>query len=288
MKMVLRPTLSFLFLFLIHLPYLYALEIPARPEGYVSDYAGMISPAARLRLEAELRRFEEETSNQVVVVTFPSLERGSLEDFSIRLAEAWKVGEKGKDNGVILIIFKEDRAVRIEVGYGLEGVLPDATSKLIIENEIVPRFREGKFDEGVERAVEAILAATRGEYQAGPPEAVHDSLVFAMVVGAFLGLTLPLLFLQLLLGFGMMTAIFGLGVGPRIIIAYGVLLGIFPLFVYFLSGRAFRNPMIMSGRGSHGGGWGGGFGGFGGGGFGGGGFSGGGGSFGGGGASGRW
>jgi len=98
-----------------------------------------------------------------------------------------------------------------------------------------------------------------------------------------LGLTLPFLFLQLLLGVGTMTAIFGLGVGPRIIAAYGFLLGIFPLIIYFLSGRAFRNPMIMSRRGSNGSGWGGGFGGFGGGGF-----SGGGGSFGGGGASGRW
>lgn len=103
-----------------------------------------------------------------MVATFPGLEGESLEDYSIRLAEAWKPGQKGKDNGVILLIFKEERAVRIEVGYGLEGVLTDAAAKLIIENEIIPSFRQGNFDEGVERGARAILAATQGEYEAPP------------------------------------------------------------------------------------------------------------------------
>ena len=170
-----------------------ALSVPKQSEGYVSDYAGMLSGPARAELEEKLRRFEEETSNQVVVAAFPSLEGDSLEDFSIRLAEAWKIGRKGKDNGVILLLFKNDRKVRIEVGYGLEGALPDATCKLIIENEIVPRFRQGDFDGGVEAAVGAIIAATKGEYRT---ESVRDwsdadamALFFFLIVfGLVLGL----------------------------------------------------------------------------------------------------
>ena len=144
-----------------------ALEITSSPEGFVSDYAGMLSAGSRARLEEKLRQFEAVTSNQVVVATFQSLKGQALEDFSIRLAKAWKIGQKEKDNGVILLVFKEERQVRIEVGYGLEGALPDATSKLIIENEIIPCFRAGKFEEGVEGAVAAIMAATKGEYLSG-------------------------------------------------------------------------------------------------------------------------
>ena len=165
----------------------FALEIPKRLEGRVSDYAGMLSPNVRAGLEETLRRFEETTSNQVVVVTFPSLEGEVLEDFSIRLAEAWKIGQKGKDNGVILLIFKNDRKVRIEVGYGLEGALPDAVSKLILSNEITPRFREGKFDEGVMAAVEAVMAATQGEYRPASKSSALGLYAF------FLGI-LPFLF----------------------------------------------------------------------------------------------
>ena len=161
-----KRTGGFLLLFLTLPLCLYALKIPARPLGYVSDFAGLMSPAVKANLEGQLRSFESQTSNQIVVATFPSLEEESLEDFSIRLAEQWKVGQKGKDNGAILLIFKNDRKVRIEVGYGLEGVLPDAICKLIIESEITPRFRQGRFDEGIQRAVEAMMAATKNEYRA--------------------------------------------------------------------------------------------------------------------------
>src|SRR4029434_7530579 len=99
------------------------------------------------------------------VAIFPSLEGESLEDFSIRLATAWKVGRKGKDNGVLLLIFKDDRAIRIEAGYGLEGALPDAVSKSIIETKIIPEFRRGDFHAGIFSGVDAIMAATKGEYQ---------------------------------------------------------------------------------------------------------------------------
>ena len=226
----------------------------------------------------------------MVVVTFPSLEGEALEDFSIRLAEAWKIGQKGKDNGVILLIFKNDRQVRIEVGYGLEGVLTDALSKRMIETEIVPRFREGKFEEGIESAVDAVLAATQGEYkqEAGPLPQAHDSLGPAFFIGIWLGCLLPPFLLWFLFVLGILGLFLGLFAGPAVLIPWAFLLGILPMLFYFLFGRHSRGYSTLARRGHQ---WNDsifGSGGFGGGSFGGGGFSGGGGSFGGGGASGKW
>ena len=288
LKRVKFPTL-FLFFLSAFSPFLFALKIPARPEGYVSDYAGLLPPASRARLEEELAHFEKETSNQIEVAIFSSLEEESLEDFSIRLAEQWKIGRKGKDNGVILLIFKNDRKVRIEVGYGLEAVLTDAVAKLIIENEITPRFREGKFDEGIERAVDALRAATRGEYEAERRSPFSDSS--AVLTGAFMGLILPLRILQLFLGLGILLMALGAFSAGKLLMVYGFFFGALPMLVYFLSGRVFRGPLTLSRHGSRsldGFGSGLGIGGFGGGGFGGGFGGGGGGGFGGGGASGGW
>jgi uncharacterized protein len=146
-------------------PALSALEVPKRADGYVTDHAGLLPPSAKDTLETTLRDFETKTSNQIVVATFPSLEGDSLEDFSIRLAEAWKVGQKGRDNGVIFLIFKNDRKIRIEVGYGLEGVLPDALAGQIISQVVAPHFREGDFAGGITAGVDAIIKATRGEFK---------------------------------------------------------------------------------------------------------------------------
>ena len=254
----------------------------------MSDYAGIISSEARARLEDQLRRFEEETSNQIVVVTFPSLEGESLEDFSIRLAEQWKIGQKDKANGVILLIFKDDRKVRIEVGYGLEGVLPDATAKLIIENEITPRFREGKFDEGIESAADAIMQATKGEYQAERSTNLEKALLIqAIFVGFLLGLVLGLLPIQILLFGGMALSFLSGALGWRLLALLGFVPGWTAFLVYHFIGRALQGSATLTRDGYRrsSGGFGGGFSS---GGFGGGGFSGGGGSFGGGGASGGW
>lgn len=148
-----------------------ALEIPAKPDGYVTDSSALLSPAARTRLENTLRLFEEKTSTQVLVAIFPSLEGESLEDFSIRLAEAWKPGQKTRDNGIVFLIFRDDRKIRIEVGYGLEGALTDALSASIIRDIVAPQFRAGNFDEGVEQGAAAILQAVEGEYTALPAPA---------------------------------------------------------------------------------------------------------------------
>jgi len=139
--------------------------------GRVNDTAAMFSPAARSEVETLLAAHEKETTNQVVVVTVPSLEGEDLEGYSIRLAEAWKIGRKGKDNGVILLFSKNDRKVRIEVGYGLEGRLTDLACGRIIRHTIVPHFKAGRFDEGLRSGVTAVLKTVKGEFTAAPPPA---------------------------------------------------------------------------------------------------------------------
>ncbi len=260
----------------------WALSVPERPQFYVNDYAGLLSPDVRASLEEALGRFERETSNQLVIAIFDSLEGGSLEDFSIRLAEKWKVGQKNKDNGILLIVFKNDRQVRIEVGYGLEGALPDILADKIIRREIVPRFREGRYDEGVTAAVGAILAATKGEYKLAPslddrmqdnaPIVFFAMLLYFSVLGQFITYALTIYGCVIFLGLfpGLFTGVF------------------FVALLMMLRRLLFANYLgqTLSRRGS---GWyGGSIGGWGGGGFGGGFGGGGGGGFGGGGASGRW
>jgi uncharacterized protein len=193
----LKTTLCLLLLF-IHFPIkAYPLDVPSAPTGYVNDRAGMLDAASRAELEQKLKSFEETTSNQVIVATFPSLEGESLEDFSIRLAEKWKIGQKGRDNGAILLIFKNDRKLRIEVGYGLEGALPDATSKSIIENVITPRFKQGDFKGGIFAGIDAMMAATKGEYRAPEPQpyrrGLGDWLSMLFVIFIFL-IFMPMLF----------------------------------------------------------------------------------------------
>jgi uncharacterized protein len=139
-------------------------------------------------LDRKLAAFERETTNQIAVLLIPSLEGDSLEDYSIRLAEKWKIGQQGRNNGVILLIVKNDRKLRIEVGYGLEGALPDALAGTIIRNEISPRFREGQFYQGIDAGVNAVIAATKGEYKASPKRkrSQMEAWIPFLFVGAFL------------------------------------------------------------------------------------------------------
>ena len=258
---------------LLAAPYALALTVPEKPEAYVNDYAGLLSADARQKLESVLAGFEKETSNQVVVAIFSGLEGQVLEDFSIRLAEKWKIGTKKNDNGVILLIFKEDRAVRIEVGYGLEGALPDALAKQIIQNEIVPSFKAGDFDGGVLKAVDAILRATKGEYKAAPnQEDRMEQYKPWLFLFLFLYILVPIACYFLVVAASV--SFFGM---PGFFVSLVVVLLLEFLRRIFLS--PYMGHTFSSGGGS---GWSSG-------GFSGGGFSGGGGgSFGGGGASGRW
>jgi uncharacterized protein len=271
-----------------------ALEVPPL-RAHVNDYAGMVSAQTATQLEEALTRFEQTDSTQVVVVTIPSLEGENLEEFSIKVADVWKIGRAKIDNGVILLIVKNDRKVRIEVGRGLEGILTDLVSGRIIRNTIAPRFKQGDYDGGVVAGVAAIVDVIRGEYRAdqGAGQGRKTaSPIFALLIFLFVALVFA----------GAISKIFGAAVGAAglpgaakiafpmlslpvlgVLLFVGVGLGLFVSLLFGGSrhqgkGGGFFPPMMGGGFGSSR------FGGF----SGGGGFGGGGGGFGGGGASGDW
>jgi uncharacterized protein len=144
---------------------------PAFPElaGRVVDQAGLLGERDRAELEAALADFERDTTNQIVVATLRSLQGLPIEDYGYQLGRHWGIGQEGKDNGAILIVAPEERDVRIEVGYGLEGELTDARSRLIIENEILPRFRLGDFPAGIKAGVAAMIGTLGGTYDPALP-----------------------------------------------------------------------------------------------------------------------
>ncbi|MFI4889164.1 MAG: TPM domain-containing protein [Steroidobacterales bacterium] len=258
----------------------------------VIDLTGTLSGATVTRIESELADLEARKGSQVAVLIVPTTKPEEIEQFGIRVAERWRLGRKGVDDGAILIVAKDDRRVRIEVGYGLEGALPDATANRIVDEAITPRFRAGDFDGGVQAGAERMIGVINGEPL---PEPDHQ---WERARGLGLGHMLPLLLVAVFVVSGVLRAMFGRLFGS---IATGGVAGALAylishiLAIGFGAGAiAFLFALLMgSSRGwaAGGGGWGGvgGFGGgLGGGGFGGGGFSGGGGGFGGGGASGRW
>ena len=232
---------------------------PPAPAHYFNDYAGVVAPDVAARLDQKLKAFDDQTSSQIVVAVFPELPSPSLEDFTVRAAQAWRVGRSKLSNGAVLFVFVKDRKMRIETGYGLEGALPDATAHRIIDERITPAFRNNDYAGGLEAGIDAMMAATRGEYTASPAPARGQP---------------------------------SSGLGSTFFLV------LFVLFIVIVMSRNSRRGRTYGRRGYYGGGpwwwgggggFGGGGGGFGGGGFGGGGgFSGGGGSFGGGGASGSW
>src|SRR5213083_527259 len=148
--------------------------IPPKPDRYFNDYAGVVSKSAALRFNEELARFERETSDQVVVAVFPKMQSDSdVADYTRRVAQAWGVGQKERRNGVVLFVFIEDRKVIIQVGYGLEGALPDATAFDITERHIKPLFRNGDYQAGLAIGIDLICKAIRGEYK-GSGKTVAD------------------------------------------------------------------------------------------------------------------
>jgi uncharacterized protein len=140
--------------------------MPPPPAAYFNDYAGVVSSSTAQQLNQKLEQFERDTSNQIIVAVFPKMQSdSSIEDYTVRVAEAWKVGQKLKNNGAVLFVFIQDRKLYIQVGYGLEGALPDALAKQIIDEEIKPHFKQGDYDAGLTAGVDAIMAATKGEYK---------------------------------------------------------------------------------------------------------------------------
>jgi len=258
--------------------------------GHVNDYAGMLSPRAAAVLEQRLAEFERSDSTQIVVLTVPTLGGEPIEEFSIRVAEAWKIGQKGIDNGAILLVAKGERKIRIEVGRGLEGKLTDLVSGRIIRGDMAPRLKAGDVDGGIAAGVSAIMAVVKGEYKATPRDLTRGKKSAPPLVTLLLFLGVGCVFLGALSRF--LGGVAGAAGMPLIAwltfpgIALGLLAGL--AIAGFLLGVAISFLFGRGGGGFYGGGpfIGGGYGGGGGGDFGG--FSGGGGDFGGGGASGDW
>lgn len=273
----------------------------------IHDEAHVLSSSLVDELEVELKKYEDSTSNQIAVLVIPSLDGDDLDTYSLKVAENWQLGQKGKDNGVLLLIAINDRKMRIEVGYGLEGVLPDAVASRIIRNEIAPAFRDQNYDDGVRQGIAAIIKAIGGEYKSDDSDSSLNMdwkaqlLIGAFVFGilgifTFIGIFssgcaswfLYAFLIPFYAAFPM--AIYGMNAGVGILVTY--LIG-FPLLKLILPrtgwgkrlGKEFKTVKGSGGGWSSGSGW---FSGGGGGSSSSGGFSGGGGSFGGGGSSGSW
>jgi uncharacterized protein len=143
-------------------------KIPAKPAGYFNDYANVVPKEKALALNEKLAQFERETSNQVVVAVYRKMETdSSIEDYAQRIAQAWGVGQKNQSggNGVVMLVFIDDRKISIQVGYGLEGTLPDVTAFDIRSRHMNPRFRTGDYAGGLEEGIDLICKAIRGEYK---------------------------------------------------------------------------------------------------------------------------
>jgi uncharacterized protein len=266
-----------------------ALDVPPLT-GRIVDAAHLFPPDLAASLTRELADHERRTGNQVAILTLPGLQGEPLEEFSHRVATTWKLGQKGTDNGVLLLVSPQDRQVRIEVGYGLEGVLTDAATSRIIRNEMVPHFRKGEYAQGIVAGAKAIMATIEGTYSAAPNDYNRRAaplsggsigILPAVVVGAFVGaILLGMKKVSGLFGGGALAFMLSLSAGMFTAIAAAILALILGLILSFL----FRGGGIPRGGYSGPGWFGRGSGGFSGGDS----FLGGGGSFGGGGASGRW
>lgn len=167
----------------------------------VTDETGTLSDAQKTALEETLREFETKKGAQIAVLLVPTTEPETIEQYAIRVVEQWKIGRKQVDDGVLLIVAKNDRTLRIEVGYGLEGVLTDATSRRIIDETIVPRFRQGDFYGGIFAGVENIMRVVSGEPLPAPTERRSES--------GGLGPLLPVLFLLTVVAGGLLRALLG-------------------------------------------------------------------------------
>ena len=264
--------------------------------GRVVDQAGILSPAVKAELETALAAHENNTTNQVVVVTLESLNGANIEEYSLELGRRWGIGQKGKDNGVLLVVAPNDKQIRIEVGYGLEGILTDALSSNIINYYIIPEFKKGDIQNGIKIGTQKIIALLEGDESAKKEveaQADYEPLeaaalmtgIITLITSGFFGILATRIGLSLLLS-GIISLFVNLGFEISDLAGrFAVVLGLFALFFYLTrnmkaggkgsrgsdySGSSSSSSSGGGGRSSGGG------------------FSGGGGSFGGGGAGGRW
>jgi len=272
---------------------------PGQPTGFVNDFSNILTTEQKANLETKLSQLEKDSSNQISVVIINSLDGDTVENFAVQLFADWGIGQAKEDNGALLLIAMDDRQMRIEVGYGLEGALTDAQSSWIIRDLLKPNFQDGNYYQGIDQAVDRMIALTKGEYQgtgltkvnwrALNPEGIFWLILIAFylltalrryfaktkawwpggVIGLIIGLIIALIFFRAIYYF----------------IILPVSLGVAGLIFDYLASRVLPPPKpprkgggiwFLGGGGGSGGRGGGGFGGFGGG------------MSGGGGASGRW
>jgi len=164
-------------------------DLPPRPSNPVLDQGEMLSGAEEQRLGRKIRAFEDTTSTAVVVVTLQSLNGAPISDYAVELGRAWGVGQEEKDNGVVLLVSRGDREMFIATGYGVEGALPDAIANRIVEGVITPAFRQGQFYAGIDRGVDAIIQATKGEFEAdaaarsaSSEDGIPMALIFTLLI----------------------------------------------------------------------------------------------------------
>ncbi|HSD97690.1 MAG TPA: YgcG family protein [Sulfuricaulis sp.] len=286
---VLARGLCLLALFLTSLAVHAEVAVPPL-KARITDLTGTLSPSQRDTLERELQAFESRKGSQIAVLIVPTTQPEAIEQYSLRVAEAWKLGRKGIDDGVLLLVAKDDRELRIEVGYGLEGVIPDAVAKRVVSEIIIPFFKQGDFYGGIHAGVARLIRLVDGEPL--PPLQARDNSWSGIFDYA------PFIIIAAFVGGGMLRALFGRLIGGS------VAGGVTGLILWFIAGSALMALIagivvfvlvmaagVQLGPSRYGGWPGGGYGGGYGGGWssgGGGGFSGGGGGFGGGGASGKW
>jgi uncharacterized protein len=243
-------------------------DAPPTIKKYVVDETGTLTTSQINSLMTKLVNFEKETSNQIIIYLIPSLNGEPIENVAVEIARKNKIGKKDRNNGALLLVAMKDRKMRIEVGYGLEGALTDAISSQIIRNDMQPAFKQGKYYEGLDKAVDNIIAVTKGEYTADKKSTGNNKtgIFLFVLIGIFVFIFVIIAIIKRVFGFGrrMVTGSRGSGLGN---IATGFLLG-----SLFNSGSGWGSG--SSGSSGDSGGFGG--------------FSGGGGDFGGGGASGDW
>lgn len=247
----------------------------------VTDLAGTLSPQQREALEAKLAAFESHKGSQIAILIVPTTQPEAIEQYAIRVVDQWKLGRKDVDDGVLVLLASNDRKVRIEVGYGLEGVLPDVIAKRIIENVMIPQFRQGDYYAGLDAGIDAVTSVIEGEPLPEPQRQVNSGgsawegmlpmlLIGGVVVGGLLRAMLGSFMGGAATGGLIGAAVWLFGGGLIVALVLGII-----AFVLTMSGGLGFIPIGGGGYGRGGG-------------FGGGGFSGGGGGFGGGGASGGW
>ena len=177
-----KKVLLLLFVFCLHTAYAQKIEPKPNPARAVNDFGNLLESFQEDELEQKLRAYNDSTSSAIVIITVPNLQGYDIAEVALAYIRGWGIGQKDKQNGVVLMVSAEDKKARIETGYGMEGVLPDITAKQIIEQRMIPFFRENDYYQGFDNAIDAIIAAAAGEYKAEPKKQQKDGISIGTII----------------------------------------------------------------------------------------------------------